>query len=248
MGLKELYTATGAKIFGTASTVKTIGAAAAASAVIAGAAAGVHAFTSGRDFTPDGAGRAIRTNQVHFDGSENTIGRQDEQTKNGESEIYERDESAEEKQKPQTGDSASYLFENVKQQEKPSGLLDRDGTAAAIAGTVPTAGAASVQPGTVLDIVKDPAAADIVLQPGNAAQAAPPTGGDTANSGGNTAQPSVMPASPSTGGDTAPNQPSRPTTPDSNGGGSSSSGGETGGTATPDAPVTPVTPTAPNKP
>ena len=143
MGLKELYTATGAKIFGTASTVKTIGAAAAASAVIAGAAAGVHAFTSGRDFTPDGAGRAIRTNQVHFDGSENTIGRQDEQTKNGESEIYERDESAEEKQKPQTGDSASYLFENVKQQEKPSGLLDRDGTAAAIAGTVPAAGAAS---------------------------------------------------------------------------------------------------------
>ena len=158
MGLKELYTATGAKIFGTASTVKTIGAAAAASAVIAGAAAGIHAFTSGRDFTPDGAGRAIRTNQVHFDGSENTIGRQDEQTKNGESEIYERDESAEEKQKPQTGDSASYLFENVKQQEKPSGLLDRDGMAAAIAGTVPAAGAASVQPGTVLDIVKDPAA------------------------------------------------------------------------------------------
>lgn len=248
MGLKELYTATGAKIFGTASTVKTIGAAAAASAVIAGAAAGVHAFTSGRDFTPDGAGRAIRTNQVHFDGSENTIGRQDEQTKNGESEIYERDESAEEKQKPQTGDSASYLFENVKQQEKPSGLLDRDGTAAAIAGTAPSAGAASVQPGTVLDIVKDPAAADIVLHPGNMAQATPPTGGDTANSGGNTAQPSVTPAPPSTGGDTAPNQPSRPTAPDSSGGGSSSSGGETGGTVTPDAPVTPVTPTAPSKP
>ena len=249
MGLKELYTATGAKIFGTASTVKNIGAAAAASAVIAGAAAGVHAFTSGRDFTPDGAGRAIRTNQVHFDGSENTIGRQDEQTKNGESEIYERDESAEEKQKPQIGDSAPYLFENVKQQEKPSGLLDRDGTAAAIAGTVPAAGAASVQPGTVLDIVKDPAAADIVLHPGSAAQATPPTGGDTANSGGNnTAQPSVTPANPSTGGDTAPNQPFRPATPDSNGGGSSSSGGETGGTTTPDAPVTPVTPPAPSKP
>ena len=248
MGLKELYTATGAKIFGTASTVKTIGAAAAASAVIAGAAAGVHAFTSDRDFTPDGAGRAIRTNQVHFDGSENTIGRQDEQTKNGESEIYERDESAEEKQKPQTGDSASYLFENVKQQEKPSGLLDRDGTAAAIAGTVPTAGAASVQPGTVLDIVKDPAAADIVLHPSDVAQATPPTGGDTANSGGNTAQPSVTPANPSTGGDTTPNSPPRPTAPDSNGGGSSSSGGETGGAAAPDAPVTPVTPVVPNKP
>ena len=136
----------------------------------------------------------------------------------------------------------------MKQQEKPSGLLDRDGTAAAIAGTVPAAGAASMQPGTMLDIVKDPAAADIVLHPGNVAQATPPTGGDTANSGGNTAQPSVTPANPSTGGDTAPNQPTRPTTPDSSGGGSSSSGGETGGAATPDAPVTPVTPTAPNKP
>ena len=137
----------------------------------------------------------------------------------------------------------------MKQQEKPSGLLDRDGTAAAIAGTVPAAGAASVQPGTVLDIVKDPAAADIVLHPGSAAQATPPTGGDTANSGGNnTAQPSVTPANPSTGGDTAPNQPFRPATPDSNGGGSSSSGGETGGTTTPDAPVTPVTPPAPSKP
>ena len=60
MGLKELYTATGAKIFGTASTVKTIGAAAAASAVIAGAATGVHAFTNGRDFTPDARYAPIR--------------------------------------------------------------------------------------------------------------------------------------------------------------------------------------------
>ena len=121
------------------------------------------------------------------------------------------------------------------------------GTAAAIAGTVPTAGAASVQPGTVLDIVKDPAAADIVLHPGSAAQATPPTGGDTANSGGNTAQPSVTPPNPSTGGEITPNQPTRPATPDSSGG-SSSSGGETGGAAAPDAPVTPVTPTAPSKP
>ncbi len=65
VGLKELYTATGAKIFGTASTVKTIGAAAAASAVIAGAAAGVHAFTSGRDFY---AGRR-RTRDTHQSGA-----------------------------------------------------------------------------------------------------------------------------------------------------------------------------------
>lgn len=256
MGLKEIYTATGAKILGASTAAKTIGAVAAASAVIAGTAAGVHAYTNGLDFTPNGEGRALRANQVHFDGSENTIGKQDEQTKSGESEMYERDENAEEKEKPQTGDSASYLFDNMKQQENQNGLLDGSGTAAAIAGTVPANSAASAQPGTVLDIVKNPAAADIVLHPGDVAQVTPSTGGDTANSGTNGGQPSVTPANPSTGGDTTPNQPSRPTTPDSNNGGSggnSSSGGEngggsTGGATTPDTPVTPVTPTTPEKP
>ena len=255
MGLKELYTATGAKILGTKTAAKTIGAVAAASAVIAGTAAGIHAYTNGLDFTPNGEGRALHANQVHFDGSENTIGKQDDETKNGESEMYERDENAEEKEKPQTGDSASYLFDNMKQQENQNGLLDGSGTAAAIAGTVPADSAASTQPGTVLDIVKNPAAADIVLRPNDVAQVTPPTGGDTANSGTNGGQSSVTPSNPSTGGDTTPNQPSRPTTPDNNGGsgGNSSSGGENGGgsnggATTPDNPVTPVTPTTPEKP
>ncbi len=256
MGLKELYTATGAKILGTKTAAKTIGAVAAASAVIAGTAAGIHAYTNVLDFTPNGEGRALHANQVHFDGSENTIGKQDDETKNGESEMYERDENAEEKEKLQTGDSASYLFDNMKQQENQSGLLDGSGTAAAIAGTVPADSTASTQPGTVLDIVKNPAAADIVLHPGDVAQVTPPTGGDTANGGGNTSQPSVTPTNPSTGTDTTPNQPSRPSTPDSNGGGNggnSSSGGENGGgsnggATTPDTPVTPVTPTTPEKP
>lgn len=256
MGLKELYTATGAKILGTKTAAKTIGAVAAASAVIAGTAAGIHAYTNGLDFTPNGEGRALHANQVHFDGSENTIGKQDDETKNGESEMYERDENAEEKEKLQTGDSASYLFDNMKQQENQSGLLDGSGTAAAIAGTVPADSTASTQPGTVLDIVKNPAAADIVLHPGDVAQVTPPTGGDTANGGGNTSQPSVTPTNPSTGTDTTPNQPSRPSTPDSNGGGNggnSSSGGENGGgsnggATTPDTSVTPVTPTTPEKP
>ena len=61
----------------------------------------------------------MRANQVHFDGDESTIGKQDEseQNKKSESEMYERDANAEEQAKPQTGDSASYLFDSEKQPE-----------------------------------------------------------------------------------------------------------------------------------
>ena len=105
-------------------------------AVIAGGAAGIHAYTNGRDFTPSGESRAMRTNQVHFDGDESTIGKQDEseQNKKSESEMYERDANAEEQAKPQTGDSASYLFDSEKQPETSANntLFDGNGTAAAI--------------------------------------------------------------------------------------------------------------------
>lgn len=116
MGLKEIYSAAGAKILGASTTAKVIGTVTVASAVIAGGAAGIHAYTNGRDFTPSGESRAMRANQVHFDGDESTIGKQDEseQDKKSESEMYERDANAEEQAKPQTGDSASYLFDSEK--------------------------------------------------------------------------------------------------------------------------------------
>lgn len=86
MGLKEIYSAAGAKILGASTTAKVIGTVTVASAVIAGGAAGIHAYTNGRDFTPSGESRAMRTNQVHFDGDESTIGKQDESEQNKKSE------------------------------------------------------------------------------------------------------------------------------------------------------------------
>ena len=211
-----------------------------ASAVIAGGAAGIHAYTNGRDFTPSGESRAMRANQVHFDGDESTIGQQDEseQDKKSESEMYERDANAEEQAKPQTGDSASYLFDSEKQPETSANntLFDGNGTAAAIAGTTVSDGAASTPPGTVIDIVSDPSKADMVIRPGTAGAVTEPSAGE---GGGNAEIPPVPAPYPLPNPDPtlepppAPSpKPSQPSKGDSSSGGSSE----------PSAPVTPVTP------
>ena len=242
MGLKEIYSAAGAKILGASTTAKVIGTVTVASAVIAGGAAGIHAYTNGRDFTPSGESRAMRANQVHFDGDESTIGKQDEseQNKKSESEMYERDADAEEQAKPQTGDSASYLFDSEKQPETSANntLLDGNGTAAAIAGTAVSDGAASTPPGTVIDIVSDPSKADMVIRPGTAGAVTEPSAGE---GGGNAEIPPVPAPYPLPNPDPTPEpppapspnpKPSQPSKGDASGGGSSE----------PSAPVTPVTP------
>ncbi len=241
MGLKEIYSAAGAKILGASTTAKVIGTVTVASAVIAGGAAGIHAYTNGRDFTPSGESRAMRTNQVHFDGDESTIGKQDEseQDKKSESKMYERDANAEEQAKPQTGDSASYLFDSEKQPETSANntLFDGNGTAAAIAGTTVSDGAASTPPGTVIDIVSDPSKADMVIRPGTAGTITEPSAGE---GGGNAEIPPVPAPHPLPNPDPTPEpppapspnpKPSQPSKGDSSGGGSE-----------PSAPVTPVTP------
>ena len=184
----------------------------------------------------------MRTNQVHFDGDESTIGKQDEseQNKKSESEMYERDANAEEQAKPQTGDSASYLFDSEKQPETSANntRLDGNGTAAAIAGTTVSDGAASTPPGTVIDIVSDPSKADMVIRPGTAGAVTEPS----AREGGGNAEIAPVPApyplpnpdpTPEPPPAPSPNpKPSQPSKGDSSGGGSSE----------PSAPVTPVTP------
>lgn len=182
----------------------------------------------------------MRTNQVHFDGDESTIGKQDEseQDKKSESEMYERDANAEEQAKPQTGDSASYLFDSEKQPETSANntLFDGNGTAAAIAGTTVSEGAASTPPGTVIDIVSDPSKADMVIRPGTAGTVTEPSAGE----GGGNAEIAPVPAphplpnpDPTPEPPPAPSpKPSQPSKGDASGGGSSE----------PSAPVTPVTP------
>ena len=153
----------------------------------------------------------MRTNQVHFDGDESTIGKQDEseQDKKSESEMYERDANAEEQAKPQTGDSASYLFDSEKQPETSANntRLDGNGTAAAIAGTTVSDGAASTPPGTVIDIVSDPSKADMVIRPGTAGAVTEPSAGE---GGGNAEIPPVPAPYPLPNPDPTPEPPPCP--------------------------------------
>lgn len=236
MGLKEIYSAAGAKILGASTTAKVIGTVTVASAVIAGGAAGIHAYTNGRDFTPSGESRAMRANQVHFDGDESTIGKQDEseQDKKSESKMYERDANAEEQAKPQTGDSASYLFDSEKQPETSANntLLDGNGTAAAIAGTTVSDAAASTPPGTVIDIVSDPSKADMVIRPGAAGTITEPSAGE---GGGNAEIPPVPAPYPLPTPEPPPTPSPKPSQP-------SKGDASSGGSSEPSAPVTPVTP------
>lgn len=243
MGLKEIYSAAGAKILGASTTAKVIGTVTVASAVIAGGAAGIHAYTNGRDFTPSGESRAMRANQVHFDGDESTIGKQDEseQNKKSESEMYERDANAEEQAKPQTGDSASYLFDSEKQPETSANntRLDGNGTAAAIAGTTVSDGAASTPPGTVIDIVSDPSKADMVIRPGTAGTITEPSVGE---GGGGNAEIAPVPAPyPEPNPDPTPEPPPAPS-PNPKPSQPSKGDASSGGSSEPSAPVTPVTP------
>lgn len=183
----------------------------------------------------------MRANQVHFDGDESTIGKQDEseQDKKSESEMYERDANAEEQAKPQTGDSASYLFDSEKQPETSASntRLDGNGTAAAIAGTTVSDGAASTPPGTVIDIVSDPSKADMVIRPGTAGTITEPSAGE---GGGGNAEIAPVPAPyPEPNPDPTPEPPPTPSPkPSQPSKGDASSGGSSG----PSAPVTPVTP------
>ena len=243
MGLKEIYSAAGAKILGASTTAKVIGTVTVASAVIAGGAAGIHAYTNGRDFTPSGESRAMRANQVHFDGDESTIGKQDEseQDKKSESEMYERDANAEEQAKPQTGDSASYLFDSEKQPETSANntLFDGNGTAAAIAGTAVSDGAASTPPGTVIDIVSDPSKADMVIRPGTAGTITEPSAGE--GGGGNAEIPPVPAPYPLPNPDPTPEPPPAPS-PNPKPSQPSKGDASSGGSSEPSAPVTPVTP------
>ena len=183
----------------------------------------------------------MRTNQVHFDGDESTIGKQgeSEQDKKSESEMYERDANAEEQAKPQTGDSASYLFDSEKQPETSANntRLDGNGTAAAIAGTTVSDGAASTPPGTVIDIVSDPSKADMVIRPGTAGAVTEPSAGE---GGGNAEIPPVPAPYPLPNPDPTPEPPPAPS-PNPKPSQPSKGDASSGGSSEPSAPVTPPT-------
>ena len=179
-----------------------------------GAALGVSAYQSGIDFHPSEEKNTFRANQVRFDDTNDTKGR-DNTAEQNESEFLERDSNAEDSNRPQEQNNADYQFEREQLRQNFSDAIALNtGTAdvSAIGGSADSAD-------TVYDFTDDRSQADIVLN------------GGAGDSGGG--QGSAEPTQP-----IQPTEPTQPTQPsDSN---NSSSGGTDATTPTPDQ--TPVTP------
>lgn len=194
-----------------------------ATATAAGVVAyGALAYQSGLDFTPTGANRALNVNQVVFpDGSKTT-----DRTENNsdDSELWQKDQNAQDDQRPQDSNDADYLFENgaaaAPDADKQITLNQEENTTS----RGPAASAVGAN-GTVYDVTGDAANADLVLNGGAGATVV--SGGtvnggsaDNANNSGNSRDDTAAGDSGSSG--------LRPT-------------------PIPDTPVTPVEPDTPSK-
>lgn len=193
---------------------KTVWGASVAVVLTTGAALGVSAYQSGIDFHPSEEKNTFRANQVRFDDTNDAKGR-DNTAEQNESEFLERDNNAEESNRPQEQNNADYQFEREQLRQNFSDAIALNtGTAdvSAIGGSADSAD-------TVYDFTDDRSQADVVLN------------GGAGDSGGG--QGSAEPTQP-----IQPTEPTQPTQPsDSN---NSSSGGTDATTPTPDQ--TPVTP------
>ena len=71
----------------------------------------VRAYEAGTTFQPSGSGRELQVNQVIFSGEEDTTAQKNDEEQNGESELWEKDKTAEDSLSPDLKNSADYLFQ-----------------------------------------------------------------------------------------------------------------------------------------
>ena len=197
---------------------KTVWGASVAVVLTTGAALGVSAYQSGIDFHPSEEKNTFRANQVRFDDTNDAKGR-DNTAEQNESEFLERDNNAEDSNRPQEQNNADYQFEQEQLRQNFSDAIALNtGTAdaSAIGGSADSAD-------TVYDFTDDRSQADVVLN-----------GGAGDSGGGQGAAEPTQPIQP-----TEPTQPTQPSDSNNNSN-NSSSGGTDATTPTPDQ--TPVTP------
>ncbi len=153
-----------------------------ATATAAGVVAyGVLAYQSGLDFTPTGENRALNVNQVVFPDESKTTDRTEKNS--DDSELWQKDQNAQDDQRPQDSNNADYLFENG---AAPAQDADKQITLNQEENTAPRGPAASAigADGTVYDVTGDAANADLVLSGGAGATV---VNGGTVNGGSNSA-------------------------------------------------------------
>lgn len=151
--------------------------------VLAGGALLVTAeYQAGRDFVPMESDRALNVNQVVFPEEEKHSPDIDEDKKD-DSELWEKDQNADESEHPQQNSAADYLFESS---QALNGVQNAtvNGATTASTGSVTAGGSANL----VYDLVGDGSKADVILNSGDRAGLTTDEAGDKANgtSGGNT--------------------------------------------------------------
>lgn len=131
----------------------------------------VRAYEAGTAFQPNGSGRELQANQVIFSGEEDTSAQKNGEEQNGESELWEKDKTAEDSLSPELKNSANYLFQNGRRNLPDNGNGETINLAGEEAGNnsfLPEDG--NRQPDTgnnyVYDMVQDPAKADEVIATG----------------------------------------------------------------------------------
>lgn len=191
---------------------KTVWGASVAVVLTTGAALGVSAYQSGIDFHPSEEKNTFRANQVRFDDTNDAKGR-DNTAEQNESEFLERDNNAEDSNRPQEQNNADYQFEQEQLRQNFSDAIALNtGTADASA-----IGGSADSTDTVYDFTDDRSQADVVLN------------GGAGDSGGGQ-------------GSAEPTQPTEPTQPSDSNNNSNNSGSGGTDTTTPTPDQTPVTP------
>ena len=213
---------------------------AAAAALTTGTVLGVSAYRSGNDFHPSGTERDFNANQVHFDDNDDVKG-SDSTAEQDDSEMIEKDDTADDTDDPNSGDNADFMFQRERMQENfadPVSLVSNASGANVMNGGVTASGSGD----SVYNVTNDRNNADVIIggRPGGTTVAVPADGGNGTGTGtgsgetpggnGGTTTPTnpVTPSNPS-----EPSTPSTPSTPSNNKPSKPSGGDNGGGTVTP---------------
>lgn len=164
-------------------------------------------YQSGNQFAPTESDRALNINQVVFPEQEKPTQGADQDSKDN-SELWEKDQNADDTEHPRENSTADYLFES-------SQALSGDGPQSATLNGTTTAGSGAGGADVVYDITNDASRADVVLDSGAGAglETDAADASDTAN-GSNSTNTGTTPADKTDNGSiAAPDTPDEPDTP-----------------------------------
>ena len=156
----------------------------------------VRAYEAGTAFQPSGSGRDLQVNQVVFSGEEDTTAQKNNEEKEGESELWEKDKTAEDSLSPDLKNSADYLFQTG-MANLPDGAenINLAGEEAGSAPAFPDNGNRDfADNGYIYDVTGDRDSADLVMGTGSGQNGGNPGGGTGTGTGSGNGQGNGTPA------------------------------------------------------